>query len=352
MNQLKVLAHQFRTPLQTIGGMLHLLLDENIDNTVKKRLAVIQECNDHLTSIVDQIINVSLDYTKDQDHFTDFYLNNLIKKCVYANVDNPNKNSIVITSKIDKNLKLFGNDSKLKDLIHLILNSACTYTYNGLIEIISEVVTIQKDTVFLRLSLVDAKKGLNQEKKDTIYQSKLFNVTKDDAYLNFDLIILRKIISSLDGKLITDINTNFDTLIIEIPFKLSKKGLPSVVKNIKVTKRTKKNILIVEDSKINQLLIQKQLQLAGFMCDIADNGKEAVFKCNIKMYDIILMDLMMPIMDGFEASSIIKNKFKDIKIIAISAIADITDLKNKAFDSFLMKPLKKATLINEINEIN
>ena len=101
-------------------------------------------------------------------------------------------------------------------------------------------------------------------------------------------------------------------------------------------------ILLTEDKEINQLIVLGLLSESGFEIDIANNGKEAIDKCSKQNYSLILMDIEMPIMDGYDATLMIRKRDKDIPIIALTSngtIEDINRTKSVGMNEHLLKPI-------------
>ena len=308
MSILQVIAHQFRTPLQTINNSLTVLSDEEeLDGYVVKNLKLIEESSNQLSAVIDNIVKLSntlpnldnkniSDKEESNDNFT---LDKLIKKCIFSNTLNTSKNSIILTNKTKNALELYGNEKLLRELINFSITNICSYTKNGLIEIVIKLVKKDNDFTTINFSFIDSKKVVNLEDKKNLFSSSLFHLNNENAYLNFNLRIIKNSINQFGGKLLTEIDKPFKTLSFDIPFKLVTKEL------IKTKRREKKiKLLIVEDCKVNQLLINNILYKEGYKCFTACNGLEAINFCKTKKVDLVLMDIMMPVVDGFHAAKI------------------------------------------------
>jgi CheY-like chemotaxis protein len=115
-------------------------------------------------------------------------------------------------------------------------------------------------------------------------------------------------------------------------------------------KRKKSRILVAEDNRINSLVVVKQLEKGGFIVDPVYNGQDAISMCNSNSYDLILMDIQMPIIDGLEATKKIRESQKSIPIIALTANGDREYCLSNGFNKFLLKPIPADKLIAIANE--
>lgn len=157
--------------------------------------------------------------------------------------------------------------------------------------------------------------------------------------LNF--AIINNILNKYSGKIVE----NNDVISIIVGFTYNK---DAELKQVKVSKSNEESkLLLVEDDKINQFLIKKLIENEGYACDLAENGQVAVDKVDKNHYDLILMDIMMPIMDGFEASSIISKINPNTPIVAISAISENQNqqkIGESGIVGFISKPINKSNL--------
>jgi len=249
--------------------------------------------------------------------------------------------------------RLYGDSLRISQVLTNLLSNAVKFTQQGEISIY-----IQKvDNNTFRFEIKDTGMGLTTEE-----QAKLFkpfsqadgSTTRNYGGTGLGLTISKKLVELMNGRIWVESIPNIgSSFIFEIELKEVKESKehiqdysytqqrPVVLeKNINLLKDTE--ILLVEDNPINQEIIMGLLENSNLKLDIANNGKEGIELFEKKAYALILMDIQMPIMDGYKASEIIRQKNKDIPIIALSANAMKEDMeKSKAhgMNTHLNKPI-------------
>jgi PAS domain S-box-containing protein len=360
---LSTMSHEIRTPLNAIIGMSQLLM-ENPRKDQIEYLDALKFSGENLMSLINDI----LDYNKIESD----------KVILEEVVMNPVEllKEIIQVLKIraeEKNNKLFletgtgvpefliGDQVRLNQIITNLIGNAIKFTENGTIKIHLSLVSETKDRYLLRFSVEDTGIGIEQENLDYIFES--FTQAKSDITRKFGgsglgLAITKKLIDFQGGEIHVESTPGKGSrFFFELPYKKGEIELPEngdvLVESFESLDNIK--ILVAEDNEINLLVARKFLENWGVEVTIAENGKVAIEKIKKDKFDLVLMDLQMPEMDGYEATKQIKSlnngQFKDLPIIALTAsiLMNNKDRITKAgLDDSLIKPFDAVDLYQVI----
>ena len=257
--------------------------------------------------------------------------------------------------------KLSGDYRLIRQLLSGFLSNALKHTKKGWVNLSAEILKKESERITMRFMVKDSGKGIAEEKTERI-RTALKSAKKPDLLISEDIglgLVLGKVISERLGG-----NFDFDSkpsagsaFWIDIPLKPEKAvSEPATGKHPFKTENPKR-ILLVEDNYLNQKFVAAALLKAGHSIEIAENGKIALDKFHQKSYDLILMDIQMPLFDGIETTQRIRKeeaKFEHKKtpIVAVTAYAiehDKQKCLNAGMDEYLTKPFKPEELLHIIN---
>lgn len=350
------ISHEIRTPLNGILGMLSILKQEAKIDEMRESHQEIALLTQNLMSIV----NDMLDYAKLEsnmlqlDHLN-FNLHSELREVIAIYKKRAAEKDIEFISRIDDNLPLFakGDFSRLKQIVNNLLSNALKFTEAGSIRFSADLIRQQDKHIHIRIRVTDTGAGISDQEQRRIWE--VFQLG-DESYTRrhggsgLGLTISRKLVELMNGSMgltskIHEGSSFWFTAELE-------KGIePSLLDSM-----MPKKILLVEDNLINQKVSLHTLQTLGFEVDLAENGQIAIEKYKQNQYDLILMDIQMPVMDGITSTKIIrqlelKKKQKDkIQIVAITANS-LKDDRQKCLEAgmneYISKPfdLEKFPLI-------
>lgn len=354
------LSHEIRTPLNGIIGLTYQLKKERLTDEQRMLLHDIELLTQHQFALVSDV----LDYTQLETggltlHLTNFHLGNELSPilCFYRN--KCIEKGIVFSSHIDGRLPLFflGDANRIRQVVNSMLSNALKFTQKGRIEFYCRLVNNRSDSFELRFEFSDTGKGIEEEQKAMIgecfHQANSSN-SREAGGIGIGLSLSKSLVKTMGGTLDFVSEAGVGSMFW---FNIClQKGTEPVLNNQNFFNK----ILLVEDNLINQRVSMFSLKQQGFSVEVADNGKIAVEKFINNTYDLILMDIQMPVMDGIEATKIIREIEKTrglaqpVTIIAITANA-LGEERNSCIevgiDGFLTKPFNLDKLPQVLSHI-
>ncbi|RYJ52032.1 response regulator [Flavobacterium petrolei] len=357
------MSHEIRTPMNAIIGFTKVLFRTDLTSKQKEYLSAIKISGDALIVLINDILDLAkVDAGKMTFEKTPFKMESSILAMLHLFENKIQEKNLILVKEYDNKIPdvLVGDPIRLHQIVLNLVSNAVKFTSKGKITVRVDLLHEDLEKVILKFAVTDTGTGISEEKIDTIFEnfqqatsgtSKLYGGT------GLGLAIVKQLVEPQGGTIrVQSIMHEGSTFSFTLPFqKTNAKAqlenevtkIESELKNIKV--------LVVEDIPLNQLLMKTLLDDFGFERDIAENGKIAIEKLKEKEYEIVLMDLQMPEMNGFEATEYIRKTMKStIPIIALTADVTTVDLakcKAVGMDDYLAKPVDEKQLYNKIVSI-
>ncbi len=359
------MSHELRTPLNGIVGITNIMLDEVYLPTQEKHFETLKNLSDHTLGVVNNILDISkIDAEKTTLSNNRFNLILFIKK-LQSIFDNTAK-----LKKIDFGVEVFGfadiflkgDEIKLSQVLINLIGNSIKFTDKGFTKLI---ITIDEEKakegfVKLHFAVTDSGIGIHKKHQEKIFESFTQadeNTTRKFGGTGLGITISDKILNLMESKLKVESELGKgSTFSFEIELQKSsfipknKLDLQAAINyNLPNTK-----ILLAEDNKINQLVAKRFLEKWNAIVTVAENGEEAYKQAIANEYDIVLMDLDMPIMDGYEATALINEAKKDLPIIALTA-ASFENMQEylikKGFVDVVQKPFVPDEFFKKLSTI-
>ena len=354
------MSHEIRTPMNAIIGFTTVLLKTNLSAKQKEYLSAIKMSGDALIVIINDILDLAkVDSGKMTFEQTPFKMTLSISAILHLFETEIQEKNLELVKEFDNKIPevLLGDSVRLHQIILNLVNNAVKFTTKGKITVSVRLLSEDEANACIEFTVTDTGIGIAENKIANIFEnfqqassgtSRLFGGT------GLGLAIVKQLVESQGGNI--SVKSKIDegsTFSFRLSFLKTKDVAELETEIVQLdTKMKNMKVLIVEDIALNQLLMKTLLDDFGFKHDIADNGKIAIEKLKNKSYDIILMDLHMPEMNGFEATGYIRNTM-NLKIPIIALTADVTTVdlaKCKAIgiNDYIAKPIDEKLLYSKI----
>lgn len=354
------MSHELRTPLNGILGIANYLTETTADKDYLKNLKLIEESGERLLYLINDILD--FEKLKSQEFKLSskvFNIHDSVESTMETLVAYYRNKKILTNIKIDNDVPedVIGDENRLKQILYNVIGNAFKYTPKGEIELSLNLKSLSLKILELEFIVKDTGVGIPEDEIpklfDPFMQSRL-NLNTDVKGTGLGLPICKSIIEQMGGEIHVDSKvgkgTVFTFTVQFSPTNGEKKSakLLELKQSLKFSDDFK--VLIAEDDKISQMVIILHLKKIGITPDIVNDGEAAVQKCADTHYDIIFMDIGMPIMGGVEATKKIKKQQPGVQVYALTANV-FDEEKDKMLsagaEAVLLKPLQQ----NELYEV-
>jgi PAS domain S-box-containing protein len=363
---LSTISHELRTPLNAVIGLIHLLIKDNPRPDQIDQMQSLLFSAENLLQLINDILDFSkLDAGKVELDPRPLKLLPFFTSLIESFKPQAEKKGIGLSLSVDERVPatLAVDSLRLGQILNNLISNAIKFTYHGSVAVRIDVksVNTENDSVQLRFAVVDTGIGIPRSKLHAVFNAftqASSSTTRRYGGTGLGLSITKNLIELHKGELNVDSEpgegTEFSFI---IDFKKAVLPSPEPLHAENASQEAKetsqlagKKVLAVEDNEVNQMLIRKFLQNWGIEVSVASNGLEALEKTRTEQFDMILMDLQMPVMDGYTASRNIREVspyYSDIPIVAVTASmeSEIKDrCKEAGMDSILLKPYSPQSL--------
>ena len=350
------LSHEIRTPMNAILGLIHLLKDRSTDPEMLNTLEQLLNSANSLTAV----INTIFDYSRLQSDTLEiieeqFNIYDLVSILKQLFIEKAQKKKLDLEFLIDEGIHktLIGDSVKLLQVLREILDNAIKFTKKGSVIFRLKETQVKSNSVILAISISDTGIGMSKDQIEHISR----HVAQVDDSLNrefggigLNLKLITEMITLMGGELqIESKPGKGSTFSFQIEFERSAEILTATQEtNLEDT-----HILVVEDNEINQLITKQILENHAIHVSIANNGLVAVEMAKTDRFDAVLMDIQMPVMDGYQAAGEIRKieQLAKTPILALTANAmpeEVKKIKEVGMQAYISKPINADTLISTL----
>lgn len=360
---LSTMSHEIRTPMNAIIGFTDLLLTSNFSGQDQEYLNTIKYSADNLMVILNDILDFSkIEAGKLQLEHFGFDLKEKLGYLQKTFDVAAKRKNIELSFVLDENVptNLIGDPHRLNQILVNLLGNALKFTTEGFVRLSVSVVNDQKDFVDLKIEVSDSGIGIPEDKLNVIFdsfsQAHQNNATKYFGGTGLGLTITRKITDLMNGSISASSTLGEgSTFCVGLTFQKNPKPVIKLsTKSGNGFSLSGYSILVAEDILANQVLLKHLLQRWGAEFTICNNGQEALDMLGKQRFDIILMDLQMPVMDGVTAMRklrIVFPQYSEIPVIALTAdtfAETVAEIASCNFTDFVTKPFKAEELAKKI----
>jgi PAS domain S-box-containing protein len=354
------MSHEIRTPMNAIIGFTKVVLKTELSAKQKEYLTAIKMSGDALIVLINDILDLAkVDAGKMTFEKTPFKMAVSLSAMLHLFEPKIQEKNLVLVKEYDSKIPdvLIGDPVRLHQIILNLVSNAVKFTSRGKITVSVQVAKEDDAEVTIEFAISDTGIGIEKNKLKNIFEnfqqassgtSRLYGGT------GLGLAIVKQLVEAQNGTIqVKSKPDEGSTFSFTLNFKKTNAKVDIDTEIAELDAGTKNaKILVVEDIALNQLLMRTLLEDFGFECVIATNGKIAIEKLQAEAYDIILMDLQMPEMNGFEATEYIRNKMNSkTPIIALTADVTTSDLarcKAVGMNDYISKPVDERLLYSKI----
>ncbi len=358
------ISHEIRTPMNAILGFADLLMNQEKNIEKKKYISLIYQNGEGLLSLINDILDLSkIEAGKFEINYEPYNPVTLVEELIETYSQLAKIKNIKLISKIVNNIpeKLIGDKFRVRQILINLISNSLKFTEKGYIRLSCE---CEDDKIIY--SVVDTGYGIKSENLERIFEA----FTQEDGTTSrkfggtgLGLTISQKLAKLMSGELNikstygmgTTVKLFLDATSVKeekekektYEYEKEEKNIINIIPDNKINN----NILVVEDNQANRILIKKILEQKKLIIETAENGNVGLEKFKKGNFGLILLDLQMPVMDGYETIKKIREISNEIPVIAFTAhtlVETNNKIKKAGFTDMLSKPVKREELINTV----
>ncbi|MBN2616453.1 MAG: response regulator [Bacteroidales bacterium] len=361
------MSHEIRTPLNGVMGMAELIEKTSLTKEQGEYLGMLKESGEHLVSIINDVFEYSsIEKGEISPTLKKFKITEIVQEVTKQHEEKIAHKKLSVKTDLDPNIPeiMIGDPLLIKRILDNFFSNAIKFTKEGSVTLrILNKKEIKKGKVLLQFEVQDTGIGIQKQQLNKLFESFIqLDLSASKVYqgTGLGLSIAKKLVEMMGGEIGVESEwTRGSTFWFTLPLEVhEEKERLSYDKNMVLNVLKDFRILLAEDNLINQKITKLTLQKEGCSVDVANNGEECYEKYQRNFYDLILMDIQMPIMDGLEATRKIRthekeNKNRHTYIVALTANA-LSEDREKAMESgmdgFIAKPFKPDELFQVLHQ--
>jgi signal transduction histidine kinase len=364
------ISHELRTPMNGVIGMLDIALDREVSPELTEQLHTAQSCAYSLLTLLNDILDLSkIEAGKMTLEKIPFDLRALLAECIKAHQPKAAENSVSLRAEVASDVprQISGDPLRIRQIVANLVSNAVKFTEHGAVEVRIGGEFIQPGQFLLQITVVDSGAGIPADKLLYIFDKFTQadgSVTRKFGGTGLGLAITRSLVELHGGEVHVQSElgrgTTFTvTLKCEAGAEtgaLQDANQAAIVRATPGACDSPARILVVEDNHVNQKVVTAVLRKRGFSIELANDGQEALHKLNNSAaFDLVLMDVQMPVLDGLEATRLIRKepRWDALPIIAMTAHAMNGDKERcleAGMNGYISKPVHPSLLLSTVDE--
>lgn len=359
---LSTMSHEIRTPLNVVIGMARLLMDEDPKPEQLDYLKSLQFSANNLLVIINDILDFSkIEAGKVKLEKINFSIREVVQGVVQAFLFHAEEKGIILKFEVDEAIpeRVVGDQVRLTQVLNNLVSNATKFTEDGFVSIYVKSLNQHPDRLEVEFEVRDTGIGMSQDKIPAIFNS--FTQATSDTTRKFGgtglgLTICKRLVELQNGNIQVKSRRGIgSTFTFVLSYGIAEQQNLQPTPAIEAYQLNNVRLLLVEDNPSNRMVATRFLNKMGVRVTVAENGAVAVERVQEQDYDIVLMDLQMPQMDGYQATRAIRKlggKYQQLPIIALTAdvVSDAKDrVKQAGMDDYLSKPFSPDVLYRKIS---
>ena len=360
---LSTITHELRTPLYAVTGLTHLLLEEDPKPHQKEHLNSLKFSGEYLLSLINNILDLNkLEANKVEVEKTSFNLKKRANDVLVALKKSADDRKNNLHFEFDETIpeKLLGDPLKLSQILINLIGNSLKFTQNGDIHVRIQKLKESSDRTTVHFEIEDNGVGISKKKQKSIFETfsqASLQINRKFGGTGLGLSIVKNLLELMGSRIQLESQLGKGSKFwFDINFSISEELQESdnpnnIIYDVDYVALENREILVVEDNKINQMITKKILEKNKMKCLVADNGTDAIALVKEHHFDAVLMDIHMPGISGIEATQEIRKFNRKLPIIALTAVTideNLDEFYRAGFNEIIPKPFKTEEFFEKI----
>lgn len=325
------MSHEIRTPLNAIKGFSRLISQTKLNREQEQYAAIIEDASGSLIHIVNDILDISkIEAGKLRIEIKEFNLTKILQNVEYMFLNAAAEKQLKYFQQVSDNVPalLKGDAERLAQILINLVSNGIKFTRAGFVNTIVSLKKEDDEKVWIEFQVKDSGEGIPDRKQELIFKRFEQLDSNNERVVQgtgLGLSIVKNLVELMNGTIsVFSEQGKGSVFTVLLPFEKINQSLPGQKKEIAASLTspyyTGTSVLVAEDNKINQLLLKHTLASLGILADIVSNGQEALEAVAQKTFDLVLMDIQMPVMSGYDTISVMRNKMQlQTPVVAMTA---------------------------------